>query len=68
LSKQLELFTEWDAFYVSGGLASTLPQHYVVSGLVYFVTPDIAVDARAGVGLNHQSNDVLAGFGLSVRH
>ena len=68
LNKQLELFAEWDAFYFRGGLASTIPQHYTVGGLVYFVTPDIALDARAGVGLNHRSNDVIAGFGLSVRH
>jgi len=66
-SKQLELFAEWDAFYVSGGLDSTLPQHYAVGGLVYFVTPNLAVDARAGVGLNHRSNDVLAGVGFAIR-
>ena len=67
-SKQLELFAEWDAFYVSGGLASTTPQHYAVGGLVYFITPNLAVDARAGVGLNHRSNDVLAGVGFAIRH
>jgi hypothetical protein len=67
-SKQLELFAEWDAYYVRGGLASTLPQHYAVGGLVYFITPNLAVDARAGVGLNHRSNDVLAGVGFAVRH
>jgi hypothetical protein len=67
-SKQLELFAEWDAYYVRGGLASTLPQHYAVGGLVYFITPNLAVDARAGVGLNHRSNDVLAGVGFAIRH
>jgi hypothetical protein len=67
-SKQLELFAEWDAYYVRGGLASTLPQHYAVGGLVYFITPNLEVDARAGVGLNHRSNDVLAGVGFAIRH
>jgi len=66
-SKQLELFAEWDAYYVSGGLAPTTPQHYAVGGLVYFITPNLAVDARAGVGLNHRSNDVLAGVGFAIR-
>ncbi len=67
-SRQLELFAEWDAYYVRGGLASTLPEHYAVGGLVYFITPNLAVDARAGVGLNHRSNDVLAGVGFAIRH
>jgi hypothetical protein len=66
-TRQLELFAEWDAYYVRGGLASTLPQHYAVGGLVYFITPNLEVDARAGVGLNHRSNDVLAGVGFSIR-
>lgn len=68
LNKQLELFAEWDAFYPHGGLASTSPQHYAVGGLVYFITPDLAVDARVGAGLNHRSNDVIAGVGFSLRH
>jgi hypothetical protein len=67
-TKQLELFAEWDAYYVRGGLASTLPQHYAVGGLVYFITPNLEVDARAGVGLNHRSNDLLAGVGFAIRH
>ena len=67
-TKQLELFAEWDAYYTRGGLASTLPEHYAVGGLVYFITPNLAVDARAGVGINHRSNDVLAGVGFAIRH
>lgn len=67
VNKQLELFAEWDAFYLRGGLASTSPQHYAIAGLVYFVTPDLALDLRAGTGLNHRSNDLIAGIGLSVR-
>jgi hypothetical protein len=67
LSKQLELFAEWDAVYLRGGLASTATQQYAVGGLVYFLTHDLALDARAGVGLNNSSNRFLTGVGLAVR-
>lgn len=67
LSKSLEVFAEWDAYYPRGGLASTSPQHYAVGGVVYFVTRDIALDARAGAGLNSHSSHLLAGLGLTVR-
>ncbi len=67
INHSFELFAEWDAYYLSGGLASTSPQHYAVGGLVYFVTPDLALDARIGTGLNSHSNHLLAGVGLSLR-
>ena len=38
-----------------------------VGGLVYFITSNFAVDARAGVGLNGHSNDFVAGAGFAVR-
>jgi hypothetical protein len=68
LTKQLELFVEWDAFYPVSGPGSSGPRDYAVGGLVYFVTPNFAVDARAGVGLNERANDVLAGVGFAVRY
>ena len=67
VTKQLEAFVEWDAFYPSGGIASAGPRHYAVGGLVYFITPNFEVDARAGVGLNGNSNNFLAGVGFAVR-
>jgi len=36
--------------------------------LVYFITEDVAVDIRAGVGLNQQANDFRAGMGFAVRY
>jgi len=39
-----------------------------VSGLVYFITKDIAVDIRAGIGLNRKARDFLAGAGFVVRY
>jgi hypothetical protein len=68
VTKQLELFAEWDAFYPTGGPASAAPRHYAVGGAVYFLTPNFEVDARAGVGLNGRSNDVLAGVGFAARY
>jgi len=68
VTKQLELFAEWDAFYPSGGLASAASRQYAVGGLVYFITRNFEVDARAGVGLNSRSNDFLAGVGFAARY
>ena len=67
LTKKLELFAEWDAFYPTGAIRSSGPQHYAVGGLVYFITSNLAVDARAGVGLNSRSNSFLAGVGFAAR-
>jgi hypothetical protein len=67
LTKKLEAFAEWDAFYPTGAIRSSGPQHYAVGGLVYFITPNFAVDARAGVGLNSRSNNFLAGVGFAAR-
>jgi hypothetical protein len=67
LTKQLELFAEWDAFYPTAGV-SAAPRHYAVAGTVYFVTPNLQLDMRAGVGLNHHSNDFLAGVGFAARY
>jgi Putative MetA-pathway of phenol degradation len=68
LTKNLEFFAEWDAFYPTGGLGSAAPRNYAVAGLVYFVTPDFQLDMRAGVGLDHASNDFLAGVGFAARY
>jgi hypothetical protein len=65
VTRNLEAFAEWDAFYPVGRSA---PRDYAVGGFVYFITKDIAVDVRAGVGLNARANDVLAGTGFAVRY
>jgi Putative MetA-pathway of phenol degradation len=67
LTRQLELFVEWDAFYPVGGIGQLGPRHYAVGGLVYFVTRDFEVDFRSGVGLNGNSNDFLVGVGFAAR-
>jgi hypothetical protein len=68
VTKKLELFVEWDAFYPTGDIASARPRNYAVGGLVYFVTPNFEVDARVGAGLNGNSNNFLAGVGFAIRH
>ncbi len=67
LTKRLESFIEWDAFYPTSGIGPAAPRHYAVAGLVYFISPNLAVDARFGAGLNHSSNDFVAGLGFAVR-
>jgi len=67
LTKKLEVFAEWDAFYPTAGV-SAAPRHYAVAGTVYFVTPNLQLDMRAGVGLNHHSNNFLAGVGFAARY
>jgi hypothetical protein len=69
LTRALEAFMEWDAFYPIGTIVQASgPRHYAVGGLVYFITKDFEVDIRAGVGLNRQANDFLAGAGFAVRY
>lgn len=68
LSRQLELFAEWDAFYPVSGAGPAGARDDAVTGLVYFVTPDFAVDTRVGVGLDDRANSVLVGIGFAVRY
>jgi len=39
-----------------------------VVGFIYFFTEDFEMDIRAGIGLNGQANDFLAGTGFAVRY
>jgi hypothetical protein len=66
VTKKLEAFAEWDAIYQING-SEHGPRHYAVGGLVYFISPDLAIDGRVGVGLNDRSNGVIAGAGFAVR-
>ena len=67
--RDLEAFVEWDAFYPAGHSTFALrARDYAVGGLVYFLTKNFAIDIRAGVGLNAQANDFLAGTGFATRY
>jgi hypothetical protein len=68
LSRKLEAFGEWDAFYPSGAVISNVgARHYAVGGLVLFARKDFAVDFRAGAGLNSNANPFLIGAGFAFR-
>jgi len=49
VTKKLEAIAEWDAIFQVDG-SERGPRHYAVGGLVYFISHDLEVDARAGVG------------------
>jgi hypothetical protein len=66
VTKKLEAFAEWDAIYQIDG-ADRGPTHYAVAGLVYFITSNLEVDGRVGVGLNDRSNNLIGGVGFAVR-
>ena len=67
VTKKLEAFAEWDAIYQIDG-SERGPRHYAVGGLVYFISNNLEVDARAGVGLNDRSNSLIAGVGFAIRY
>jgi hypothetical protein len=68
VTRKLEAFGEWDAFYPSGSFDPTAGvRHYAVGGLVFFATRNVAVDFRAGAGLNAQANRFVIGTGFAFR-
>ncbi len=69
VTRHMEIFVEWDAFYpVAGTGRPAGSRDYAVGGLVYFITKNLSVDLRAGAGLNARPNDFLAGTGFAVRY
>jgi hypothetical protein len=66
VSPKLEAFAEWDVFRGSIDPAAGA-RHYAVGGIVLFAKKDIAVDFRAGAGLNAQANRFLIGTGFAFR-
>jgi outer membrane putative beta-barrel porin/alpha-amylase len=69
LTAHLEAFADWYAFYAANaGGAGTGAQHYAVGGLVYVLTPHVALDIRAGGGLTKAAEHFFAGAGLALRY
>jgi hypothetical protein len=66
ITKKLEAFGEIDSFYGVGDSAA--PQHYFVGGLVYFITRNMEIDIRSGVGLNQHASGYLLGAGFAIRY
>ncbi len=68
VTDKLTPYFEWFALFPSGAMDPTKnPQHYLDSGFTYKVTPNIQLDARAGMGLSPYSTALFAGSGLSLR-
>ena len=69
LTAHLEAFADWYAFYAAGASGTgTGAQHYAVGGLVYVLTPNVALDIWAGGGLTKAADHFLAGAGLALRY
>jgi Putative MetA-pathway of phenol degradation len=67
--RDLRAYAEW---YVLSPTGATAPgvtaQHYLDTGLIYWLTPDLAADVRVGWGLSRGADDFFAGAGFSVRY
>jgi hypothetical protein len=69
ITKQLDIFAEGYALTPSGAVDSaTGPQPFFDTGVTFKVTPNVQLDASAGLGLNHHADQFFAGMGLSVRY
>jgi hypothetical protein len=69
LTRQLEAFVDLFGFFAEGAVSRTVgPQYYAVAGLQYYVTLNLALDVRAGLGLTKHSSDYLVGTGFTARY
>jgi hypothetical protein len=69
LTKQLDFFTEFYGIAPVGALDPTAaPQPFFDTGFTYRLTPNLQLDAIAGLGLNHHTDQFYVGGGLSVRY
>jgi hypothetical protein len=69
LTKKLDVFSECYAIIPSGAIdPATGPQPFFDAGMTFKVTPNLQLDGRAGLGLNHHADQCFAGLGLSVRY
>jgi hypothetical protein len=66
LTKKLQAFGEIDSYYAVGD--SFGPQHYFVGGFVYYITSNMEIDIRSGVGLNQHASGYLLGTGFAIRY
>jgi hypothetical protein len=65
ISRDVEVFAEWDAFVPTVG--NDASRYYAVSGAVYFLTKNVAVDFRLGAGLNTAASPFVIGAGFAIR-
>ncbi len=66
LARSLSGFVEYFGLYpVESGIQKS---HFVQTGIVYQLTYNLQIDARVGTGLNHGTDDLITGAGLSWRY
>jgi len=65
LREKLSAFIEYFGYYPVDVAAGS--GHFLQTGVLYLLTYHIQLDARVGAGLNHGTDDVLTGAGLSWR-
>lgn len=65
LTERVGMYTEYFGFYPVGGDDSST--HYMNGGFTFLVTPNLQLDARVGVGLGGEADDLFAGVGLVWR-
>jgi hypothetical protein len=64
-----DVFAECYALTPSGAIDSAFgPQPFFDTGMTFKVTPNLQLDASAGLGLNRHADEYFAGIGLSVRY
>jgi hypothetical protein len=60
------VYVEWFGL-LPHGAADVKPEHYGDVGLAWFLTPNLEVDVRMGMGLNEAADDYFAGAGGGIR-
>ena len=66
ITEELDVYSEWYALLPIG--ADTVPpEQYLAGGIIFYLTKDLQIDARGGVGLNDAADNYFVGAGGAVR-
>lgn len=65
VTPRVQLYGEW--YQLQPDLGVNLHQHYLDSGVLVLLANDVQVDARVGLGLNHDADRLYFGLGLAFR-
>ena len=63
----VQLYGEYFGVRPLGNGNGSAAEHYVNSGLLVLLNSNMQVDARVGIGLNHDADRYFVGFGFAVR-
>lgn len=65
VTPRVQGYGEW--YQLQPDLSVAFRQHYVDVGILVALTNDLQVDARVGLGLNHDADRSYFGFGFAIR-